>query len=81
MNAKAHLAKWGNSYAVRIPRAVLEKAQVREGDELEISAQDGAISIVPAKPQITLKNLLAGISAKNIHDEADWVRPLGREVW
>ena len=81
MNAKAQLSKWGNSYAVRIPRTVLKKAQVREGDELEISAQPGAISIVPAKQQLTLKNLLAGISAKNIHDEADWVRPVGREVW
>ena len=81
MHAKAHLAKWGNSYAVRIPRAVLEKAQVREGDELEISAQAGAISITPAKQQLTLKDLLAGITAKNLHGEVNWGRPIGREVW
>ena len=81
MTAKAQLAKWGNSYAVRIPRAVLEKAQVREGDKLEISAQDGAISIAPARRQLTLKDLLAGITPKNLPTTVDWGKPEGREVW
>ena len=81
MTTRAQLAKWGNSYAVRIPRALLETAQVREGEELEISAQAGSISIAPAKPRLTLKSLLGGITAKNLHDEIDWGQPVGREVW
>ena len=81
MTAKAQLAKWGNSYAVRIPRAVLEKVQVREGDELEITAQAGTISIAPAKRQLTLSDLVAGINPKNRHAEADWGKSVGREVW
>ena len=81
MTAKAQLSKWGNSYAVRIPRAILKQAQVREGDELEISAQDGTISIAPAKRRLMLKDLLAGITPKNLPTELDWGKPEGREVW
>lgn len=32
------LAKWGNSLAVRIPAAVVEKLGLKEGDEIEITA-------------------------------------------
>ena len=81
MTTRAQLAKWGNSYAVRIPRAVLEKAQVKEGDELEIRVQAGAISITPAKKKITLEDLLAAITPENVHGELDWGKPVGREVW
>lgn len=30
------VAKWGNSLAVRIPAAVVEAMQLKEGDEIEI---------------------------------------------
>lgn len=30
------VAKWGNSLAVRIPAAVVEVMQLKEGDEIEI---------------------------------------------
>jgi antitoxin MazE len=31
------VAKWGNSLAVRIPRAVVEALKLKEGDEIEIT--------------------------------------------
>ena len=31
------VAKWGNSLAVRLPRAVVEALQLHEGDEIEIA--------------------------------------------
>jgi antitoxin MazE len=31
------VAKWGNSLAVRLPRAVVEALKLREGDEIEIT--------------------------------------------
>jgi antitoxin MazE len=30
------VAKWGNSFAVRLPAAVVEVLKLREGDEIEI---------------------------------------------
>jgi hypothetical protein len=32
---KAQMAKWGNSLAVRIPKPILEKARLKEGDFLD----------------------------------------------
>jgi len=31
------VAKWGNSLAVRLPRAVVEALQLKAGDEIEIT--------------------------------------------
>jgi antitoxin MazE len=34
------IAKWGNSLAVRLPAAVVEALELREGDEIEIHVAD-----------------------------------------
>ncbi|HUB11385.1 MAG TPA: AbrB/MazE/SpoVT family DNA-binding domain-containing protein [Acetobacteraceae bacterium] len=34
------VSRWGNSLAVRLPAAVVEKLGLREGDEVEIEAAD-----------------------------------------
>ena len=34
------VAKWGNSLAVRIPAAVVEALELKEGDEIEIHVAD-----------------------------------------
>ena len=31
------VSKWGNSLAIRLPQAVVEALQLKEGDEIEIS--------------------------------------------
>ena len=40
-SAKAQLVKWGNSQAVRIPKSILEQANLRGGEELEIRVENG----------------------------------------
>jgi len=42
------IAKWGNSLAVRLPRAVVEALKLKEGDNIEISVT-GARSLEVAK--------------------------------
>ena len=34
------VAKWGNSLAVRIPAAVVEALELKEGDDIEIEVAD-----------------------------------------
>ncbi|MDX3927690.1 MAG: AbrB/MazE/SpoVT family DNA-binding domain-containing protein [Shinella sp.] len=34
------VSKWGNSLAVRLPAAVVEALELREGDEIEITIAD-----------------------------------------
>lgn len=35
------VAKWGNSLAVRLPRPVVDALELKEGDEVEITAAGG----------------------------------------
>ena len=44
------VAKWGNSLAVRLPAAVVEALQLKEGDEIEIHVADGREFEVSRKP-------------------------------
>jgi len=42
-----HVSKWGNSLAVRLPAAVVEALQLKEGDDIQIIVRgDRAFEIV-----------------------------------
>jgi antitoxin MazE len=78
---KVQVVKWGNSHAVRLPKVVLEEAELRDGDHLEVRVDKGRIALEPVSPKLKLRDLVARISPKNLHDEQDWGKPVGREVW
>jgi antitoxin MazE len=44
------VAKWGNSLAVRIPAAVVDALELKEGDEIEIHVADTRNFAVARKP-------------------------------
>ena len=44
------VAKWGNSLAIRLPAAIVELLQLKEGDEIEIRAGNGREFDVSRKP-------------------------------
>jgi antitoxin MazE len=44
------VAKWGNSLAVRLPAAVVEVLELKEGDEIEIYVADARELAVARKP-------------------------------
>jgi antitoxin MazE len=78
---KVQVVKWGNSHAVRLPKVVLEKAEMRNGDQLEIRVEKGRIALEPVRAKLNLQDLVARITPENLHDEQDWGKPVGREVW
>ena len=55
------IAKWGNSLAVRLPAAVVEALELKEGDDIEIHALGARELAVARKPgrQELLKRLQA----------------------
>ncbi len=77
---KTQLSKWGHSLAVRIPKAVVESARLREGDPLTVESRNGAILIRPER-RYSLDDLVSKITAKNRHEETDWAPPVGKEIW
>jgi antitoxin MazE len=45
-----HVSKWGNSLAIRLPAAVVELLELKEGDEIEITIADRRRFDVSRKP-------------------------------
>ena len=73
--------KWGNSLAVRIPKAFAEEVDLVEDSSVEISVQAGQIVVAPAKPEWRLGELVSGITAANTHREIVWGERSGSEAW
>lgn len=44
------VGKWGNSLAIRLPAAVVEALELKEGDEIEIHVADARRFDVARKP-------------------------------
>jgi antitoxin MazE len=74
------IQKWGNSLGVRIPKAVIEKADLRENSEVNVESKNGMIVIFPAKKRYSLNSLLDQITKENLHHEEDFAVE-GNEVW
>lgn len=52
-----HVAKWGNSLAVRLPAALVQALDLKEGEEIDLHAIDARTFEVSKKPGA--KELLA----------------------
>ena len=72
--------KWGNSPAIRLPAAVMEAAQLKVDQAVEVRAENRRIVIEPATPTYRLDDLLAGIRPQNRHTEHDFGHPQGEEL-
>ncbi len=79
---RTKVQKWGNSLALRIPKAFARDAQLENDSLVEISLVEGQIIVTPVEaPRWTLDELLAGITKENIHHEIDTGAAMGNEVW
>jgi antitoxin MazE len=77
---KAQVVKWGNSLAVRIPKAVAQEAQMQEGDAVLIKAAKDRIELRRAENIPTLQELVAQITPENRYEETAWGRDHGKET-
>lgn len=75
------IQKWGNSQAVRLPKAVLEMASLKENDRVEIKVQDGNLVIIPVKKRLSLKERIAEYQGDYHCSEWDTGKPAGKEVF
>jgi antitoxin MazE len=78
--------RWGNSLAVRIPKAVADALNVSNGNRAEIIVENGAMVLRPIlkprrKPRYTLDQLLSGMTKDDVPQEVDWGSPRGNEAW
>ncbi len=76
--------KWGNSFAVRIPDAVVQEAGFVRGKEVTVKNVRNTVVITPVskKRRPTLQELVDRITPESLHDY-QWgdVEPIGKEIW
>ncbi|QDW36168.1 AbrB/MazE/SpoVT family DNA-binding domain-containing protein [Bradyrhizobium sp. KBS0727] len=65
------VSKWGNSLAVRLPKALVEQLGLKEGDELNVVAASSDTLAVETKEARRLR-ALANIRARNWTLPADY---------
>jgi antitoxin MazE len=75
------IQRWGNSLAIRIPKAYALEAGLEENTEVEIGVRGGTLHVRPARKDWSLDELVAGITSSNTHGEIRWGTRTGREVW
>jgi antitoxin MazE len=79
---RTRIQKWGNSLALRIPKAFADEVGLQRETTIEVSLADGKLVITPvAKPKPTLKQLLAKVTKDNLHREVDTGSATGNEMW
>ena len=84
------IQKWGNSQAVRLPKAILDLLLLQENDPVEISTKDDSIIIKKAtrkrRAKISLEERFKDWNGKPYEltkEDDEWLnmKPVGREVW
>ena len=79
---KTVVQQWGNSLALRIPKAFAQQTNIRRGSAVALSVERGRMVIKPMKPRKhTLKELVSKITPENRHSETDWGGSVGKEIW
>jgi antitoxin MazE len=79
---RAVISKWGNSLALRLPKSVLEQAELAEDQAVEITVVKGQIRVKAVEePTYDLDELLAQIQPGTKYTDVDFGPPLGKEIW
>lgn len=79
---KTTVQKWGNSYAVRIPKSFIKEVGLEYRKDVELTLEDGKLVIQPLKEEtITLEDLLDHVTKNNLHRAEDTGAPVGNEAW
>ena len=74
------IQKWGNSAGIRIPKNIMEKANLSVNSEIEMECKKQKIIIFSKKQPVQLKDLLSQITKDKLHTEDHPVR-MGKEIW
>jgi antitoxin MazE len=79
---KTTIQRWGNSLALRIPKAFAEETHVKEGTSVILSLSDGSLVVRPAKPaKESLRVLLSSVDSSNLNVATFEDAPVGKEIW
>lgn len=76
------IQKWGNSLALRIPKAFAFQSKIRQDEYVNLTLKDNKIIVEPEEEkEYDIKELIAGINKSNLHNETDFGKKEGNEHW
>lgn len=78
---RARVSKWGNSLAIRLPKAAVDSLRVHEGEAVDMVIEGDKL-VVRARRRYTLAELVAQMRPEDepeVLDEVD-APPLGDEL-
>ena len=64
---QTHINKWGNSFGVRIPRALAEQLSLENGLAVDIQLQDKTTLVIKVAKKYDLHAMLEQITENNLH--------------
>jgi antitoxin MazE len=78
----AKVQRWGNSQGLRLPKHVLESADIAIGDDVEVIPQEGQILIKKmSKRKFDLAEMVSRMPRNYKVHEEDFGGPAGKEEW
>lgn len=78
------IQRWGNSLAIRIPKAFADEMDVAEGSVVDITVREGTLVVAPMRrspERLDIEELVREIPADYVAEVIDWGPPVGKEVW
>jgi antitoxin MazE len=78
------VSKWGNSSAIRLPKAVMEELGIKQGEVIEMTVKDGKAVIEKPKQRLapSLEDMVAEMNRlgwENEPETVDWGPDVGSE--
>ena len=74
--------RWGNSQGLRLPKHVLESADISIGDNVEVIPQEGQILIKKvSKRKFDLVEMVSRMPRNYKVREVSFGKPVGKEEW
>lgn len=78
------IAKWGNSSAIRLPKAVLDELGLKPGEKVDLTVENGKGIIQPSRPKkITLEWIISEmdrLGPENAPETVEWGPDRGSEI-
>jgi antitoxin MazE len=81
---KIQIARWGNSSAIRLPKATLDELGLKQGDTVDLTVENGKAVLQPERPKkITLEWIISEmkrLGPENEPELVDWGPDRGEEI-
>jgi antitoxin MazE len=77
---RARIRRWGNSLALRIPKAFAEEASLEDESVVDLKVVNGKLVVASVvESEVTLDQLLADVEERNLHGEVSTGRAVKTE--